>query len=164
MLASVAMPAMIISSGGPSPDAKALTSSAALPADYVLPAIGDAYRIEITMSENRWLVRYPDTQPAESGGLAVQDIHVPSETNIVFVLKSTDYAYTLALPEYGAKEIAVPDLTFQMEFSSGAPGRFELVGDQWCGDPHTDLPGQLVVETPEQFLEWLKESSFESAD
>src|SRR5665213_3066686 len=87
MLVSVAMPAMIIFSSGPFLDAKALTSFAQLRADNVLPAIGESYRIEITMSENRWHVRYPGAQPAESGGLAVQDIHVPSETNIVFVLK-----------------------------------------------------------------------------
>ena len=120
--------------------------------------IREPYCIEITGSDYRWHVRYPDGdgQIAEQGsGPIVRDIHVPCQTDVVFVLTSNDYVYTLALPQYGLKEIAVPKLEFRMEFHPLVAGRFPLEGDELCGDPHPNLQGELIVEPRDRFMKWL---------
>ena len=124
------------------------------------PESREPYGIEITGNENRWHVRYPgsDGRLAELGdGSIARDVHIPAQTDVVFVLKSDDYVYTLALPKYGLKEIAVPKLEFRMEFHSPDAGRFPLLGDQLCGEPHPELQGNLVVEPRDRFLRWLND-------
>jgi len=124
------------------------------------PTIREPYCIEITGSNYRWHVRYPNSEgqfEEQGDGPIARDVHVPLQTDVVLVLKSDDYVYTLALPKYGLKEIAVPKLEFRMAFHSPDEGRFPLLGDQLCGDPHPELQGNLVVEPRDRFLMWLKD-------
>jgi len=135
-----------------SPDESSLAESA--------PNLGEPYCIEIRGSDYRWHVRYPDNGGCvdEEGRESIErDVHVPAQTDVVLVLKSDDYVYTLALPTFGLKEIAVPNLEFRMAFRPPDAGRFPLLGDQLCGDLHPELQGDLVVEPPDHFRKWLKE-------
>jgi heme/copper-type cytochrome/quinol oxidase subunit 2 len=117
------------------------------------------YTIEITGSKKRWHVRYPDfsgrLRADDDRVLRVRNIHVPLKTRCVLVLKSTDYVYTFAIPEHGLKEIAVPNLEFRMEFYSDKPGKFELIGEPLCGDPHSLIAGHIVVDPHDRFAAWL---------
>ena len=117
------------------------------------------YHIEITGSEKRWHVRYPDfsgrLRPDDDRVVSVRNIHVPLKTRVILILKSTDYVYTFAMPEFGLKEIAVPSLEFRMEFYSDNPGKFDLVGEPLCGDPHSEIAGHIVVDPHDRFSAWL---------
>ncbi|MDA1166566.1 MAG: hypothetical protein O3B13_26010, partial [Planctomycetota bacterium] len=87
--------------------------------------------IRLTGTEHRWSSRYPAMTGSTSHNDRLQggrDLHVPVDTTVVLVLSSTDYIYTLAIPEYGVKEIAVPNLEFRMEFRPMQCGQFELIG------------------------------------
>lgn len=131
-----------------------------------VPQIREPYHIEITGSKDRWHVRYPGADgevASESDARTVRNIHIPLQTKVVLVLKSTDYIYTLALPQFGLKEIAVPDLEFRMELCPPAAGRFELVGNQLCGDPHAELDGFLIVEPTDRFFDWLTNAGEEDS-
>ena len=86
---------------------------------------------------------------------AVRHLHAPRGARLRLELTSTDFLYTLAFPHVGKKEIAVPDLTFHLEFDVTETGVFEMRGDQFCGFQHPDLIGTLVVESPEEFQSWL---------
>jgi heme/copper-type cytochrome/quinol oxidase subunit 2 len=122
--------------------------------------IGSPYVIEITGHEYRWHVRYPGEEwdAASSGeARALRDVHVPADTEIDLVLKSRDFVYSLSLPQFQRHELAVPDLEFHLKFLPRMIGRFELIGDEFCGDPHPDLTGALVVDSQDQFLKWLND-------
>jgi heme/copper-type cytochrome/quinol oxidase subunit 2 len=130
--------------------------------DLEVPPIHEPYRIEITGNKDRWHVRYADREglfgePGE--GPIARDVHVPLETDIVLVLKSNDFVYTLELPNFALKEIAVPKLEFRMEFRPPDAGRFPMLGDQLCGDAHPELQGDLIVEPRDHFLQWLNDHS-----
>ena len=86
---------------------------------------------------------------------ARRDVHLPENTKVRLRLTSDDYLYTLSLPDWNLKEIAVPDLVFQLEFQTDRFGRFDLRGDQMCGYAHADLLGQLVVQPHDQYDSWL---------
>jgi heme/copper-type cytochrome/quinol oxidase subunit 2 len=118
----------------------------------VTEAITDPYVVEIVCRDKLWFVRYPKESRKNSD--SSREIHLPQNTHIVLVLNSADYVYTFAIPELGLKEIAVPDLEFRMEFCPKNCGQYELVGESLCGDPHSDLPGKLVVESHQDFLAW----------
>jgi cytochrome c oxidase subunit 2 len=76
---------------------------------------------------------------------------------VTLALHSKDYIYTLALPEFGIKEIAVPDLRFELKFVADRIGTFQLKGDQMCGYQHENLIGKLVIQPRPQFMAWLAE-------
>jgi heme/copper-type cytochrome/quinol oxidase subunit 2 len=131
------------------------------------PQFSEPYLIEITGSAGRWHVRYPGVTPRLVPGSEAplgQTVHVPLRTHVILLLKSEDYIYTLALPGYGLKEIAVPEYEFRIEFCPDDAGESALVGDQLCGDPHPGLQGHLVVETRERFLKWLQDGCSGACD
>lgn len=114
-------------------------------------------RIEITGFEFQWHVRYPGPDGelgTEDDAWGRQDVHVPLGRDVELVLHSRDYLYTFALPHAGLKEIAVPDLTFSLRLTPHELGRFELLGDQFCGYSHPDLMGSFVVMTEADFERW----------
>lgn len=98
-------------------------------------------------------------QPLVTTGDAMTglQLHVPVARPIVLILNSTDYVYTLELPDWKIKEIAVPKLEFRMEFRADDTGRFELVGDHLCRAEVQELRGTLVVESPSELIRWLRE-------
>ena len=118
----------------------------------------EAVTIEMTGHEFKWHSRYrgDDGQwETEDDVHAAQVIHVPVKADVEIVLKSRDYIYSLAVPQAGLKEIAVPDLTFTIRFKADKIGKYELPGDQLCGYSHPDLIGTLIVDTQQDYRRWL---------
>jgi cytochrome c oxidase subunit 2 len=82
-------------------------------------------------------------------------VHLPKNTKVRLQLTSDDYLYTLTLPEWDLKEMAVPDMVFTLEFETKQIGQYDLLGDQMCGYAHEELLGRLVVQSHEDFNSWL---------
>ena len=122
-------------------------------------AIPDPLLIEITGSKKKWSAHYPSVAGHRDAGKKVaagRDIHIPLDTNVVFILKSQDFVYTFTIPQYRLKEIAVPSLEFRMQLSAEKAGKLNLVGEPLCGEPHSEASGRIVVEPKDQFLNWLQ--------
>jgi len=124
------------------------------------------YIIEITGGDNRWQVLYPgarQTRDSVGAEMSRLELHVPARRPVVLRLNSTDYIYTLELPDWELKELAVPKLRFDLRFQTAAPGRFELLGDHLCGGAVETLQGVLVVEPAQDLCQWLQAAGFRSA-
>jgi len=119
----------------------------------------DPLIVEVTGSDYQWQLRYPgaDGQLHTPDDIhAVRHPHVPVHTKTIFQLNSHDFLYTFAVPKLNLNEIAVPDLTFTIEFTVDKVGEIEFQGDQFCGYTHPELSGTLIVESQEEFEAWLK--------
>jgi cytochrome c oxidase subunit II len=128
--------------------------------------INEPYVIEITGGKYQWHVRYPGVDgilATTDDVLTQRDIHVPLDTDVELLLKSRDFVYSLALPEFKLREIAVPELALRMDFHPAKTGQYQLVGDEFCGDPHPELTGTLFVESTDQFKKWLVEQHTKSS-
>ncbi|MFT4663142.1 MAG: cytochrome c oxidase subunit 2 [Polaribacter sp.] len=84
-----------------------------------------------------------------------QNFSLPSKTKAILKIKSSDYIYTFGLPDFSAKEIAVPGLEHQIELTTERKGTFDLKGDQLCGYTHESLLGELNVKSNSQFQKWI---------
>ncbi len=118
--------------------------------------------IQLTGTKHRWQAEYLSCGSFSKKNLVQSgpDLHVPVDTNVVLILKSTDYIYMLAIPEFGMKEIAVPELEFRMTFRPMEAGQHPLIGEELCGGvPGRDGPGQIIVEPRAEFLAWLRRAS-----
>lgn len=115
-------------------------------------------KIEMTGHDFKWHSRYAGAD----GQLGTDDdpqtdqvLHVPVNADIEIFLKSRDYLYSLEVPQARCKEIAVPDLTFSLNFRTDTIGTFEMPGEQMCGYAHPDLMGTLIVESQSDYARWL---------
>ena len=114
--------------------------------------------IEVTGQEFNWHYRYPGLDGVlgtEDDESSIQNLYLPDHSHIRLRLKSLDYIYTFALPEIDLKEIAVPDLDFELQFRTGSEQILQVLGDQFCGYSHDTLMGKAFVRNQESgFYGW----------
>jgi cytochrome c oxidase subunit 2 len=122
------------------------------------PAAEDLpWEIVLTGNDFRWEI----TDPGRDGKLGTDDdlklappLHLPANTPVRILLRSRDYLYTLQAPKDGIQQIAVPDLTFSMEFDPGKPRDTEFRGDQFCNNAHNALSGSLMIQDWRDYRRW----------
>ena len=122
-------------------------------------AVAGVYCIELTGTDHRWIAQYPEADGVVPFPYELRpghDLHMPIDTEVALILKSTDYLYTMVIPSCGLKEIAVPGLEFRLVHRWQLPGTHELEGEELCGVPGQRGPGRLVVERRDKFLAWLR--------
>jgi heme/copper-type cytochrome/quinol oxidase subunit 2 len=145
-------------------DYQSMAALLAIRSDARQSKISDPLRIQLTGTEHRWKVEYLAGDPLSNHTVVADgddapagyDVHVPVGSNVVLVLRSNDFIYTLEIPELGLKEIAVPALEFRMTFCLEQAGTFSLVGEELCEAPEGLGMGRLVVEPRADFLTWLR--------
>ncbi len=116
-------------------------------------------RVRMTGEQFRWHIRYPGADgrlDTRDDVVTLRDLHLPSDTATVISLESRDYLYTLELPQLGLKQIAVPDLRFELRIDPAPEGSSDLLGSQMCGYDHPDLLGKFVVQSRPDFTAWLR--------
>ena len=122
------------------------------------PGGSDVLVVRMTGDDYRWTVRYPGLDrrlDTDDDVLGTQDLNVPEGTEVRVLLESGDYVYTIAVPEFDLKEIAVPDMAFELRLPASEPGSFQLIGDHLCGYDHPELIGTLVVQTRTDYERWM---------
>lgn len=101
------------------------------------------------------------TDPGRDGKLGtVDDLHLapplrlPANIPTRVLLRSRDYLYTFELTALQIKQIAIPDLTYFVEFNSGKPGESEFRGDQFCNNAHNALSGTVIIQSWRDYRRW----------
>jgi len=104
--------------------------------------------IEVTGEEYNWYFRYPGRDGVlgtDDDQHSVQDLFLPENTNISLKLTSNDYVYTFALPDLDLREVAVPGLSFELQFRTNCGQTLQILGDQLCGFAHETLIGKAHI-------------------
>ena len=104
--------------------------------------------IDVVGDDFNWYFRYPGMDGILGTGddeHSVQDLFLPDNAEVKLKLNSNDYLYSFALPDLNLKEIAVPGLNYEIDFSTGSAKTLDLLGDQFCGYSHKSLIGKVRV-------------------
>lgn len=125
-----------------------------LPSPLVIDVVGRNFLWNFTYSGADTLLGTEDDVVVE------KDLHLPSGHEILLRLTSDDYIYTFRASELGLKEIAVPELQFNLAFRTEGAGTYELEVDPLCAIQflHDDEMGRLVIQEPESFARWLSDA------
>lgn len=113
----------------------------------------DSIVIEVTGDEFNWYFRYPGPDGVlgtSDDQHSVQNLFLPDNSEVSLKLKSNDYVYTFTLPELGMAEIAVPGLSFELQFATRNAQTLQLRGDQLCGFAHETLIGKVYVRNQDE--------------
>jgi cytochrome c oxidase subunit 2 len=128
------------------------------------PPGDDALRVRVMGEQFLWSFRY-------AGGDGVFDTlddvtttseaHIPTGRPVIFELRSRDVIHSFCLPNMRVKQDVLPGMTTYLYTEATVPGRYEIMCAQLCGFGHYAMRGTLVVDTPEQYQQWLNERSAE---
>jgi cytochrome c oxidase subunit II len=108
----------------------------------------DSIVVEVTGDEFNWHFRYPGFDGilgTSDDQHSVQNLFLPDNSKVTLKLKSKDYVYSFALPTLDLREIAVPELDFELQFNTSDKQTFQLLGDQFCGYSHKTLIGEVYI-------------------
>ena len=118
----------------------------------------DSIVIEVTGGEFNWYFRYPGPDGVlgtDDDRYSVQDLFLPDNARVELKLNSNDYMYLFSLPDLGMQEIAVPGLSFGLQFNTQDEQVLQLLGDQFCGFSHETLIGKVYVRNQvDGYYDW----------
>jgi cytochrome c oxidase subunit 2 len=101
----------------------------------------------------------PDGQFDTGDDVRVEkEVHLPLGRDIVFLMTSDDFVYTMAIPRLDLRQIAVPDLTYPLNFHTASLGSFDVLADPLCRVRffHDESMGRVVVQPQSAFDAWYR--------
>ncbi|WP_017656043.1 cytochrome c oxidase subunit II [Fortiea contorta] len=113
------------------------------PADLVVNVQGMQYA---------WIFNYPDT------GITTGELHVPVGADVQLNLSALDVIHSFWVPQFRLKQDALPGIPTELRFVATKPGTYPVVCTELCGGYHGSMRSQVIVHTPQEYENWLKES------
>lgn len=111
---------------------------------------GEPLVVEVTGHQYWWEVRYPD-----SGVVTANEIHVPVDRPVRFVVDTDDVLHSVWVPELGGKIDMVPGRVNEVVLQADEPGTYAGACAEFCGLQHATMRFHVVAEPAEDFESWL---------
>jgi cytochrome c oxidase subunit II len=110
-------------------------------------------RIHVTAEQYWWRIAYerPDGSLVQSAN----ELHLPVEQTVEFVLNSTDVIHSFWIPNLGGKIDVIPGRTNLWRLRPKETGVFRGVCAEFCGPSHALMAFPVVVHGPSEFEAWL---------
>lgn len=74
-------------------------------------------------------------------------VRVREGETVVLLVKSLDFVHGMNFPDYGVRADLVPGQITRITLSPKPAGKYDFVCDNFCGDEHEEMHGQVVVGT-----------------
>ncbi|MGD0138594.1 MAG: cytochrome c oxidase subunit II [Tepidisphaeraceae bacterium] len=108
----------------------------------------DAYEVDVTARMWSYSFRYPNGEQSN-------ELHIPVNTPVVFVLSSDDVIHGFYLPLFRVKKDIVPGRYNKIWVQATSLGTSDIFCTQYCGQDHSSMRNHVVVESRADFVEWL---------
>ncbi|HTW80319.1 MAG TPA: cytochrome c oxidase subunit II [Terracidiphilus sp.] len=118
---------------------------------YTPPA--NAMNIYVVGKQWMWKCEHP------GGQHEINALHVPINQPVQLTIISQDVFHSFSIPAFRVKREAIPGRYTSVWFEATTPGTYHLFCTQYCGTNHSQMIGQVVVMTPDDFKQWLAEST-----
>ena len=118
---------------------------------YTPPA--NAMNIYVVGKQWMWKVEHP------GGQHEINALHVPTGQPVQLTLISQDVFHSFSIPAFRVKREAIPGRYTTVWFEATTPGTYHLFCTQYCGTNHSQMIGDVVVMTPDDFKKWLQGST-----
>jgi len=112
----------------------------------------NAMNIYVVGKQWMWKAEHP------GGQHEINSLHVPTGRAVQLTLISQDVFHSFSIPAFRVKREAIPGRYTTVWFEATVPGTYHLFCTQYCGTNHTQMVGDIVVLTPEDYRKWLASS------
>jgi cytochrome c oxidase subunit II len=113
----------------------------------------NAMNIYVVGKQWMWKVEHP------GGQREINALHVPVGQPIQLTMISQDVFHSFSIPAFRVKREAIPGRYTTVWFEATTPGTYHLFCTQYCGTNHSQMLGDVVVMTPDDFKRWLASST-----
>jgi cytochrome c oxidase subunit 2 len=114
------------------------------------PQADNTENIEVFSRQWSWEFRYGDVTSTE--------LHLPNNQRIKLALHSSDVIHGFFIPAFRLKQDIVPGQVIDFEFTPIREGKYRLRDSQYSGTYFAAMQTDVVVESPEAYQKWLKDS------
>ncbi|MBY5161376.1 cytochrome c oxidase subunit II [Salsipaludibacter albus] len=116
------------------------------------PPTGDLV-VEVVAHQFWWEVTYRQVPGVEPFATA-NEIHVPTDTDVDFRLRSEDVIHSFFVPQLAGKVDMVPGRVTSLTLSADQPGVYEGACAEFCGMQHARMRMRIVAQEPDDFAAW----------
>lgn len=82
------------------------------------------------------------------------ELHLPINRPVQFVLRSKDVLHNFGVPQFRAKMDLIPGMESQFWVEPTRAGAFDIMCMELCGMAHHAMRGRVVVEDSESYNQW----------
>ena len=166
-----------------------ISGEAAWASLHFVGASEDAIKVEVLAKQFAWNFRYsgPDGKfgrtnpsmiedalgnpfgldyddPAANDDIVSPLLTVPSGKEVELTLNTQDVTHSFFVRELRLKQDTTPGLRVRIHFIADKLGRYELMCAELCGLQHNIMKSALVVVSPEDFEQFLKDNAPETEE
>lgn len=113
------------------------------------PRLDQPPDITIVAHQWWWEVHYP-----KSGVVTANEIHIPTDKNLLFRVTSADVVHDFWVPQLARKIDAIPNRMNYAWISADHPGLYLGSCAEYCGVEHAWMRIRVVAQTPGDFDAW----------
>jgi cytochrome c oxidase subunit II len=121
-------------------------------------APGEAMEVQITAKQWLWKFEYPD------GSRTVNDLHLPVNKPVRFVMTSEDVIHDFFVPDMRVKHDIIPGRYTEVWFTPDVLGKHVFTCAEYCGKGHSEMTHFLTVENDADFAKFLETGGTEWED
>lgn len=132
--------------------------------DDIEAVADDSMPLSVTGQQFKWTFEYPEAE-----GLTTDELHVPVDRQLNVTLEALDVLHSFWVPEWRIKRDLVPsgpggdEIDNQFVVTPNEEGTFSLICTELCGLGHSTMRATVVVESQEEFDQWVAEQQAEQA-
>src|SRR6202167_2124878 len=113
----------------------------------------NAMNIYIVGKQWMWKAEHP------GGQHEINSLHVPLGKPVQLTMISQDVFHSFSIPDFRVKREVIPGRYSTVWFKATTPGVYHIFCTQYCGTNHSQMIGDVVVMTPDDFKKWLDGST-----
>ncbi len=121
------------------------------PSVYTPPA--NAMNVYVVGKQWMWKVEH------EGGQHEINTLHIPTGRPVQVTLISQDVFHSFSIPAFRVKREAIPGRYTTVWFQATKTGTYHLFCTQYCGTNHSQMIGDVIVMTPDDYKKWLAGST-----
>jgi cytochrome c oxidase subunit 2 len=116
---------------------------------YIVNPPPNSLDVYVVAKQWMWKIQHRD------GQREINELHVPVGQPVRITLTSEDVIHSFSVPAFRMKVDAVPGRYVHTWFQAIKTGRYHLFCSQYCGMNHSGMVGTVIVQTPEEYQDWL---------
>ncbi|HKJ31215.1 MAG TPA: cytochrome c oxidase subunit II [Balneolales bacterium] len=113
----------------------------------------DSYEINVTAQQWLWKFHY------KNGKTTINKLYVPAGRDVKLIMTSKDVIHSLFIPDFRVKHDVLPDKYEELWFNAKKPGHANLFCTQYCGQGHSNMHADVIIESQKKFNAWLKKGA-----
>ncbi|MBF2017419.1 MAG: cytochrome c oxidase subunit II [Rivularia sp. T60_A2020_040] len=114
--------------------------------------------VKVTGLQYAFLFNYPDS------GVFSGELHLPIGQEVLLDMAANDVIHAFWVPEFRLKQDIIPGRQTQLRFTPRKAGDYKLICAELCGPYHGAMNSTVVVQTPQEFDNWVKEQQVASKE